>query len=256
YIAEKSADLFSALGLKIQEHFALELAGELKDAVRKNLIDFDSMTVIPRCQTAQAICIYYGIFNADEKEKASKVLLDIIHDGGDKIDCGMIGMRVIFHILSDIGEGALAYKMITRTDYPSYGMFVRRGLTALPEDFQPDEDHDWANSLNHHFFGDIESWFIQKVAGIEVNPGNTSADEFVIHPDFNVPVEFAEAFFEAPCGRIEVRWDKNESGAVLSLKVPAGAKGIIRAPAGYVFEDGGDTVLELAPGTISFIKKD
>ena len=66
----------------------------------------------------------------------------------------------------------------------------------------------------------------------------------------------AEAFYEAPCGRIEVRWDKNESGAVLSLRAPDGAKGRIRSPAGYVFEDGSDTELELASGRFVFIKKD
>ncbi len=255
YIADKSADLFSALGFEFQKNFALELAGALKKAVRENLIDFDSMTVKPRCQTAQAICIYYGIFTEEEKEKAGGVLVDIIHEGEDKIDCGMIGMRVIFHVLSDLGEGALAFKMITRTDYPSYGMFIRRGLTSLPEDFMKDEDHDWANSLNHHFFGDIQSWFIQKVAGILVNPDNVSPDSFIIGPDFTVPIEFAGAFYDAPCGRIEVRWDKNEKGCVLDIKAPAGAKGKIILPSEYSFENlPGMTQSELVSGTYICIK--
>lgn len=49
-------------------------------------------------------------------------------------------MRVLFRVLSDFGEPDLAFKLITRSDYPSYGNFVERGLTALPEDFLREED--------------------------------------------------------------------------------------------------------------------
>ncbi len=237
YIAGKTADLFGALGLALQERFARELAQELRQAIRDNLVDFGTMTALPRCQTAQAICLYYGVFSESERVRAGEVLVDLIHEADDHFDCGMIGMRVIFHVLSLLGQGALAYQMITRTDYPSYGMFVRRGLTSLPEDFMEDKDHDYANSLNHHFFGDIVSWFLQRVVGIHVNPRGLSPDHVDITPDFLAALDQAQGYYTAPAGKVSVSWTKAESRATLTVEAPENVTGNIRLPNDWVFTD-------------------
>ncbi|MBQ9551531.1 MAG: family 78 glycoside hydrolase catalytic domain [Clostridia bacterium] len=237
YIANKTADLFDALGYALHRDFARGLARELRKAIRENLIDFGTMTVLPRCQTAQAICLYYGVFDESERARAGEVLLDIIHETDDHVDSGMIGMRVLFHALSMIGQGELAYKMITRTDYPSYGMFVRRNLTSLPEDFMEDKDHDYANSLNHHFFGDIVSWFMQKVVGIRVNPRGISPNQIDVTPDFLDALASAEGYYLAPAGKISVAWTKADASATLTIDTPDGVTGDIRLPAGWVFVD-------------------
>ena len=51
--------------------------------------------------------------------------MEIIHRDGDKMNCGFLGLRVMFHVLSDYGEAELAYRMITGPSYPSYGYFRR-----------------------------------------------------------------------------------------------------------------------------------
>ncbi len=234
YIAEKSAELFAALGMQDRAKFASDFASSLRESVRKYFIDTAACVALPRCQTSQAICIYYGIFDPSEMRDAARELEAIIHEGGDKLDCGMIGARVIFHVLSDYGMGELAYKMITREDYPSYGMFVRRGFTALPEDFLPEDRADSPNSLNHHFFGDITSWFIQKVVGICVNPDGDSPNSFTIRPDFIPSLSFAEAFYDAPCGRVEVKWQREGERILLNVNAPDEATGMIKLGKGRV----------------------
>ena len=255
YIASKSADLFGALGLPLQKGFALRLKEELISAVRAHFIDFASSAVSPRCQTAQAMCIYYGVFTEDEKAAAAKVLADIVRECGGHLDCGMLGLRVVFHVLSDFGYGDLAYQMITRTDYPSYGMFVKRGHTSLPEDFRPDSEIDEPNSLNHHFFGDIKSWFIQKAAGLCVNPDNTDPNELLICPDFLQALTFAEAHYDSLCGRAGVRWEKTAAGVLLTVSVPEGLSGAVRLPAGWTFDDG-QTKKPLASGAYECVRKE
>ena len=255
YIAEKSAALFDALGYEAHRQFAQTLYDGLRAAIRAEFIDFASMTVRPRCQTAQAMCLYYGVFDPAERPQAGRVLEAIIHESGDHLDCGMLGLRVIFHVLSDCGLGALAFRMITRTDYPSYGMFVQRGETSLPEDFLPPEDADTPNSLNHHFFGDIASWMIQRVAGLRVNPARRAPEEFEICPDFLETLTFAQAYYEAPCGRVFVRWERTAETVTLKIEAPDAATGRISLPAGWVFSadperstDGADRI-PLAAGT-------
>ena len=235
YICNKSAKLFEALGMEIHRQFAQNLACSFKEAIRENLIDFSTMSVRSRCQTSQAICIYYGVFEKSEIPEAGRRLVELCHEKGDRFACGMIGLRVLFHVLSDLGEGNLAYKMITREDFPSYGNFIKRGLTALPEDFRPEGENDTPNSLNHHFFGDIVSWFIQRVAGIKVNPRLYGCNDFDIAPDFIDALDYAKAHYDAPCGTVKVEWKKNGNSICLSVECPDAATGFIVMPAGWHF---------------------
>ncbi|MBQ6066140.1 MAG: family 78 glycoside hydrolase catalytic domain [Clostridia bacterium] len=237
YIAWKSARLFDALGLEPHRAFAETVYREFRAAIRASQIDFVTMTARARCQTAQAMCIYYNVFDEAEKPAACRSLVEMIHEKGDHFDTGMLGVRVIFHVLSDCGEGALAYHMITREDWPSYGSMIKQGLTALGEDFIPPEDWDDPNSLNHHFMGDFSNWFLQRVAGIRVNPRLTGPDEIDIAPDFLPQLSFAKAHYDAPAGTVRVYWYREEDAVKLSVECPDAVKGYIELPRGYVFHD-------------------
>ncbi len=235
YICRKTAKLFRAMNLPHHADFSDRIADELRDAVRKNYIDFSTMTVRSRCQTSQAICIYYGVFSDGEKAQAGNVLVKLIEKADDHLDTGIIGLRVIFHVLSDLGRGDLAFKMITRHDYPSYGFFIDQGLTSLPEDFRPREKWDNPESLNHHFFGDIVSWFIQRVVGLRVNPREKGVNDFDICPDYLKALGNAEAYYDAPCGRISVKWVREGAAIILTVDCPDCVTGQISLPEGYVF---------------------
>lgn len=244
YICKKTQILFEALGLKLQSEFAKSLYSEFREAIRNNCVDFDTMVVDGNCQTSQAIAIYYGVFEDNELSKAESVLIEQIHRDGDHINTGMIGGRVIFHVLSEIGESDLAFRMITRTDFPSYGMFITRGYTSLPEDFLNDTDAENPNSLNHHFFGDISSWFIQKIAGITPDQTTPDIHKADIKPHFISSLDYASAYYITESGKITSRWDRTETGYMLKISAPDEISGNIILPEGYAAENGA-TVLPL-----------
>ena len=50
----------------------------------------------------------------------------------------MLGGRVIYRVLAENGYIDLAYNMIVRPDYPSYGNWIKRGATTLWEGFYPE----------------------------------------------------------------------------------------------------------------------
>ena len=245
YIAWKSARLFDALGLEPHRDFADHMAKAFREAIRRSQIDYVTMTARARCQTAQAMCIYYNVFDEAEKPAACRSLVEMIHEKDDHFDTGMLGVRVIFHVLSDCGEGALAYRMVTREDWPSYGSMLRQGLTAMPEDFLPEEDWDDPASLNHHFMGDFSNWFLQRVAGIRVNPRLTGPDEIDVTPDFIPQLTFAKGHYDAVAGRISVHWYREDDAVMLEINCPAALRGYIELPAGYVFDKSDDTYCNL-----------
>ena len=235
-IARKAAQMFGAIGRQAEREYAENLAGRLRAAVRANLIDFGTMTAAGSCQTAQAMAIYYDIFEEGEKPAAFTRLLDFIDERGGHFDTGILGARVIFHVLSAFDRADLAFEMITRPDFPSYGNWIARGATSLWEDFQPVGGE--VNSLNHHFFGDISSWFIQSIGGIILNPDGADAARLDIAPHFVEKLTHAEAFHIAPAGRISSAWKREGEGVLLTLAIPEGMHGQLRAPKGWLFEDG------------------
>lgn len=252
-ILKKAAYIFSQLGLSLERDFCEKLYNEIRDAVRRHLIDFGTMTAIGSCQTSQAMAIYYDVFNPGEKPEAFKRLLEIIKRRDDHVDAGILGMRVLFRVLSDFGEADLAFKMITRPDYPSYGNFVERGLTALPEDFLREEDRP--NSLNHHMFGDISAWFIEYIGGIRVNLFLADPSEVEISPVFIEKLDSAEASYETVGGKVSVKWRRTLEGIALDISADSGVHGRIRLPDGYSFADERGSIEELHSGNFEIIRE-
>ena len=251
-IASKIAVMLSAVNMDKEAEYARGEAEKYRNAVRRELIDFNTLTVLGSCQTSQAMALYYGIFNPDEEEKAFNELLDLVHKADDHIDLGVLGGRVIFHVLSRFGQSDLALKMITREDFPSYGNWIKRGATTLWEEFfSPDTE----NSQNHHFWGDISAWFIKAIAGINLNPSKTDVNEVLIAPCFPSTLSYASGSHLAPLGEIISKWKRTEVGDItLTVSVPKDMRATAVLPDGFAFENG-KTEMPAASGTYRIIKK-
>ena len=228
-IAQKIVLMCDAVEFADEADFAREEAARYRKAFRKHLIDFDTMTVLGDCQTCQAMALHYGMFEEAEEQEAFKRLLDMIHAADDHLDVGVLGGRVLFHVLSKFGCSDLAYQMITRPDFPSYGNWLQRGATTLWEKFWPTE----RDSLNHHFWGDISSWFIQSVAGLRLNPTGWIPHNVTIAPNFIEALDHASAWHETPSGKISVSWKRTEDGILLELLIPDGMQLTTTLPEGY-----------------------
>ena len=219
-MAKKAAEMLTAIGHTHSAAYAEEIYKDMRDTVRRELVDFDTMLVKGDCQSSQAISLYYGVFDDGERERAFSHLLRQIHAKDDAFDCGFIGMHCIFHVLSDFGESELAYGMITRKEYPSYTALIDDGQTALPESFMPFNIR-YMNSYNHHFLGDIGRWFMTRLAGLNIIDSRTVE----IAPCPVSGVDFAEAYYDLPSGRASVRWSRDENGKVfVDYNVPTGVK--------------------------------
>lgn len=218
-MCRKGAEMFDKVNLPLHKAFAENLAEEMLDAIRREFIDFDSYILHKRSQTLQSMAIFYDVFREEEKQKAFDILMDIIHEDGDCITSGFLGMRVIFHVLSQFGEADLAYDMITRKEYPGYGYWVEKGETTLLECFCEYEDN-YPVSKNHHFFGDILNWFMSSLGGIKVK----NANEVLINPSFVKKLEWCRASHKLPKGEIKVFWRRCNEGIVLNVETCGNVK--------------------------------
>ncbi len=224
-MANKAAQMFDAVGYTHQAGFAKAIFEDMRKSIRSALLDTDTCTLQGRTQTAQAMGLYYGVFDECEKTRAFAVLTELIHEKNDSFDCGILGLSTVFHVLSEFGESELAFRMITKKEYPSYGHLIELGETALPERFMPDGAP--FDSHNHHFFGDIARWFIREIAGLKVENA-----EFVrISPRAVGGITSAKTYYELPAGRASVQWYTDEDGVMqLEYSCPDGVMCEIQLP--------------------------
>jgi len=235
-IFKKAAFLFGVIGDKESQIDMEKKAKEMLASIRENLIDWETFTVEGECQTSQALGIAFDIFTQDEKKHAVDRLIEIIHKNKDSILCGFLGGRHIFHILSQYGHTELALKMIMQPDLPSYAGWIEEGNTTLCENFHvKDEKRD---SLNHHCWGDIYSFFVKRLAGLKVNPHNRDICEFEISPTFTNSLNFANAYYDSQIGRVSVHWERKEDNITLEVNVPEKVYGQIVLPDNFRFSDG------------------
>ncbi len=247
--ANKLAFMLDAIDRKEDADFARSEAEKYKEAFRKELVD-NAMWVQGNCQTCQAMALHYGIFDETEKNVAFANLMRTIRDADGHMDLGMLGGRVIFHVLTQFGCSDLAYKMITRPDFPSYGNLLQRGATTLWEKFLEKA----ATSKNHHAWGDISGWFIRCVAGIQLNPSLKNVNEVAIRPYFVNTLDNASAYHIAPAGKIISSWRREQNDVLLELEIPKDMVATAALPKGYRFENG-NASMAVTTGTYRIVKE-
>ena len=180
-------------------------------------------------------------------------LIRTIEKEDEHIGTGVLGGKVIFRVLSENGRSDLAYHMITRPDFPSYGNWIVRGATTLWESFF-DEKDGMIQSLNHHFWGDVSAWFYYYPGGLRFNPTSRDIHHVDVKPHFLEALEHAKATHLTKDGEIAISWRREGDMIELNILVPEIYHGSIELPEGYEFEDG-DGFKELKAGIYRIKKK-
>lgn len=215
-IATKASKMFAAIGQKAHADFCADFARKMRENIRAKLFDKASCTFEGSCQTSQAMGIYYGIIEKDETDRAMAVLLRKIEEADYHIDTGVLGGRVLFHVLAEHGEIDTALRILKAPTPPSYVQWINAGDSALCEGFY---EYDGLSSHNHHFWGNISAFFIEQLCGIKAH-----AEKIDIEPCFPESISFAKASFNSAFGKISVKWKRDGEKILFELSCPEAAK--------------------------------
>lgn len=217
-LAKKAAEMLAELGRAEDAAYASAFSLEMRDTVRRVLLDRETLTVQGSTQTAQAMGLYYGVFEPEEEQKAFAVLEQLLAANNGQFDCGYLGMYVLFHVLSKFGKSETAWRMVTQKEFPSYRYLLDHGDTSMAEAFQPVGGVQYYyESRNHHFFGDVIRWFYFDLAGLQI----CNSREIRICPSFVQALDHAKAAYLLPDGRVSVEWERTDTGIRLSVSHPA-----------------------------------
>ncbi len=231
YIMDTVAFLADASGRKEDSEYCKAFSARMRDSIRTHLIDLESGVAAGECQTSQAMAIYYGILEGEEISKAFDKLLEYIERQNKHLETGVLGGRVIFHVLAEFGYADLAYEIMVEPTAPSYGYWLENGYTSLGEDFIPLDKG--INSHNHHFWGDISAFFIKRICGINYNPNANDLSYVEIKPHFITALSHAEAHHDSPKGRISTAWRRSGETVEFTVILPENMKYAVSFADGY-----------------------
>lgn len=182
----------------------------LADEIRRDYREKLMLTNVPGMDTQTAIAcgLYHGMYDDSEREMAAERLVQLIEANGYHIDCGCLGTKAMFTVLTETGHIDVLYKMILNPTAPSYAYWIAEGMDTLCERWFMDA------SRNHHYFSEIDFWFYKYLAGINITPS-----ELVIKPCFIDDIKWVRASHRG----ISIYYDEKE----LVITVPREAKLIL-----------------------------
>ncbi len=153
---------------------------------------------------------------------ALEALKSNIAEVGGHLDTGIFGTRFLFEVLCDNGEEDLAYSIINKRTYPSFGYWIEQGATTTWEQW------NGKNSRNHPMWGGGIVWFYTHLAGLK--PIEAGYRTFEVAPTLPNGLESVEYSLNTVYGTIEIAWRVEDGVFTLDCGVPAGTNARIILP--------------------------
>ncbi len=205
----------------------VEKAAILKNNINSKFFNAETNSYAEGTQTAQAMALYMGIVPPEKELAVAERLHKIVKDNNYFLNFGLLGSKSVPAMLTKYGYVDAAYKMITKTEAPSWGYWVETmGHTTLAETWTLSPQFNDA-SLDHVFMGDVIAWMQNTLAGINgVEPG---FKHIKIAPHFIPDLQFVEGHYNSVLGPVMSEWHRNGEQIILTVTIPVGATATIEA---------------------------
>lgn len=175
-------------------------------------------------QGALAEVLYFSIVEGEQAQKIAARLARTVEAEHYQFRVGILGMKALLNALSKYGYTDVAYRMVNREDYPSYGYWKELGATTFWE--------CWENtsfgSQNHHMYADVLNWMFRNIGGLQ-NAG-IAYDKCVLRPYFFREKCSAEVETETPRGKIRFAWKKEGTRFTAEILLPEGTEAVLELP--------------------------
>ena len=197
-------------------------------------------------QTQLSEALFLDLVDEKNRPRVLRNLLDAIENNNFRVETGVVGTKWLIHALMREGHDDVLYKMVSHTDFPGWGYWIKLGATTLFQNW------DATQSRNHVMFGTIGDYFYQGLAGLRPDSDVPGFKRYSIKPLLKNDVSFVKATYQSPYGPIEIDWKKHDGAFFMRTEVPVNTTAIVYLPAmdPAVVKEGG-RALTYVPGIIS-----
>jgi alpha-L-rhamnosidase len=214
-------------------------AATIRAAFNDRFFDHDAGFYDNGTQTACVLPLAFGLVPEGDAPRVVRRLVERIEGPArGHIATGLVGGQFLHRTLSAAGRADLALAIATQRDYPSLGYMAERGATTVWELWNGDTADPAMNSGNHVMLaGDLVEWAYADLAGIAPADGGRGFRTIRMQPRFVKGLDFVDAAYDSPYGRIESRWRRERDRIRWDVTVPVNVNAELLAPEGMTLRD-------------------
>jgi alpha-L-rhamnosidase len=202
-----------------------KLSAAIAQAAHKQFYNPEKHSYANGTQLYAAMPLLFGITPEALRGEVGKHLEhEILVTKKGHLDTGIHGTYYLIKSLLGQNRNDLIFKMANKKTYPGWGHMLEKGATTIWEEWGGD------NSLLHSSFLSIGSWFIEGLAGIQLDPAQPGYKHFFIRPGVVGDLTWAKGRFDSPYGRIISDWKLSDGWLTVTVEVPANASATVILP--------------------------
>lgn len=206
-------------------------ANSIRQAFNKEFYDAKRKSYGTGSQCSLALPLYLKLVPEKDYKAVLQHLIDDIHAHGDRLTTGDIGNRYLFNVLAQNDQRELLYKMLNHYEVPGYGYQIKRGMTTLTEQWDPNH----GASMNHFMMAHIENLLIPDLLGIQ-----RKGDLIEIAPHPVGDLKWCKGYTMSANGIVKVEWHIKKDVFTLDIDIPEGGFADVYMP----FSDHAESVTE------------
>ena len=155
-------------------------------------------------QSAYVLAYAFGLIDAAETKGN---LVRKIREFGH-LTTGFHSTKHLLKVLVELGETKLAYELLNRKEFPSWGYMIENGATTIWERWDSYKKGEGfndvgMNSFNHYSLGAVGEWFYSTIAGIAPCFDEPGFAKVRVAPRFDPSIPSCKTTFISPHGTIK-----------------------------------------------------
>jgi len=186
---------------------------------KKGAYGNDEMVTV---QAANALPLAWGIAPDGAEASMVNAIADDIGKWNGHQSTGWRVTRELFDVFSRHGHIDLAARLMSRTEFPSFGKMVESGSGTLHEYWGlPNSPFPARGSFMQNEGNTAAcAWFPQALAGIRPSLDGPGVKRFTVEPHLPSDLDHAEFRYRSPHGEIVSGWRKEGAATRFTVEVP------------------------------------
>jgi len=180
-------------------------------------------------QGCHALALALDIVPPELRQKvAANLLRDIMETRGGHLNTGFGGTVYLLKALVGLNRPDVAHAVLANESPPSIWAMLRHPqtperLTILPEFYT-------GGMIPHPGLSTVGFWFYQALGGIVPDPQHPGFRRFIIRPQIDPSIDWAEAEYRSARGLIASRWERQRGRLLLKVIIPANTEALVYVP--------------------------
>ena len=238
YTTSLMAEMADVLGKKEDAAKYSKQFDDIRDHFQKTFVKPDGR-IESNLQTAYCMALAFDLLTDTQRKQAAAHLVERVKERGDHLSVGFLGMPILLPTLTDIGRSDLAYRIIQKETYPSWGYSIAQGATTIWERWNSySKDKGFGdvkmNSFNHYSLGSCGEWMFRSMLGI--GSDGVGFKKLIMKPETGEGITWAKGHYDSIMGRIGSDWKLDGDQFSWKITVPPNTTATVYVPAKAVVD--------------------